>query len=449
MTKCSYRPNLHLSPAVGWLNDPNGLICHEGQWHAFYQHDPDQIGHGTMHWGHAVSDDLVHWQHQPIALYPDKFGACWSGSAIATPEGEVKLFYTAHRKAPDGRDDENQCLVNVDRTFTVFERDEDNPVLTNSGESVFRDPKVVWHAQSGRWIMVVTTGQAVSFYSSVDLHDWRFESSFGLGQGHHDEAPWECPDLVEIEIEDGGTAWVLIVSIAHGSYSGGSGTQYFIGGFNGHVFTNANPPETVLWMDFGRDFYAAQTFFNSGKRPVALAWASNWRYALLTPTRDYRHAFSLPRSLSLRRTAHGLRLAQTVPDMVRTAFPVTERQTSGEMAGTYRLRFEEAETAGEWSLHLFGEDIPQLSLRRENGQAVLHIHRDEKWASEVAPLFASTFSVCLPEETFDLEIYIDRGLVELSACNDLVWITMQHFPENPEGEVRLVRRTVEILAMAG
>ncbi|MGE4307403.1 MAG: glycoside hydrolase family 32 protein [Novosphingobium sp.] len=449
MRMSSHRPNLHLAPPAGWLNDPNGLIRHQGKWHAFYQHDPDQIGHGTMHWGHAVSDDLVHWRHQPVALYPDALGACWSGSAIATEEGAVKLFYTAHRKAPDGRDDENQCLVHVDPDFTIFEKDASNPVLTNSGETVFRDPKVLWHAESGRWIMVLTTGQAVSFFSSSDLHDWQFESSFGRGQGHHDEAPWECPDLVEIEMEEGGARWVLIVGIAHGSYSGGSGTQYFVGHFDGHGFTNDNAAETVLWLDFGRDFYAAQTFFNSGRRPVALAWASNWRYALLTPAQDYRHALSLPRSLSLRRTASGLRLAQKAPETVKAAFPVVGDQSDSAKTGTYRLRLEPAETEGEWAIHLFGDDAPQFAVTRRNGSAVLHVHRDERWAKDVAPHFASSFSVPLPEAGFDLEIYVDRGLVELSACDGLVWVTMQYFPERPEGEVRLVRRTVEVLALAG
>ncbi len=449
MTTSVHRPNLHLSPSAGWLNDPNGLIFHDGKWHAFYQHDPEQIGHGTMHWGHAVSEDLVNWAHQPIALHPDALGACWSGSAIATEDGAVKLFYTAHRKMPDGRDDENQCLVHADAGLTTFTRDQTNPVLTNSGETVFRDPKVLWHGQSQRWIMVLTTGQAVSFFSSPDLYDWQFESTFGLGEGHHDVAPWECPDLVEVEIEDGGSRWVLIVGIAHGSYSGGSGTQYFVGDFDGHSFTNANAPETVLWLDFGRDFYAAQTFFNSGPRPVALAWASNWRYALLTPTQDYRHALTLPRRLSLRNTTVGLRIVQQLPETVRHAFPAVTRPSAGATAGTYRLRLDPDETGGEWAIHLFGEEAPQFALERRGERPVLHVYRDETWAKEHAPHFASAFSVPLPEESFDLEICVDRGLVELSACNGLVWVTMQYFPDQPKGEVRLIRKTVEILALAG
>lgn len=198
-----YRPALHFSPRAGWMNDPNGLIQIGGVWHLFYQHEPHSTVHGPMHWGHASSRDLTNWTEHPIALYPDALGTCFSGSAIETATGEIKLFYTAHRTLPDGSDFQVQCVVHTDRNLALFTPDQHNPVIDNPGLAAFRDPKALWHEQSGRWIMVLTHGQSVGIYSSVDLANWRFESTFGEADGKHGKGPWECPDLLPLPTPDG------------------------------------------------------------------------------------------------------------------------------------------------------------------------------------------------------------------------------------------------------
>ena len=144
-----YRPKLHFAPAKGWMNDPNGLIKVDGVFHMFFQHDPDSVDHGPMHWGHSRSTNLVTWEELPVALYPTELGTCFSGTAVETPEGELKLFYTAHRRIND-EDYQVQCLVHADRSLTTFQLDAANPVLANPGLACFRDPTVFWHEASGR-----------------------------------------------------------------------------------------------------------------------------------------------------------------------------------------------------------------------------------------------------------------------------------------------------------
>ncbi|MCR6670731.1 glycoside hydrolase family 32 protein [Devosia ginsengisoli] len=285
-----YRPNLHFSPKAGWMNDPNGLIRVGDLWHLFFQYDPDSTTHGPMHWGHAISTDLLHWSEQPIALFPTELGTCFSGSAIETESAEVKLFYTAHSRTKAGEDYQVQCLVHVEENLSRFSLDAANPVVPNPGLRAFRDPKVIWHGASHSWIMLVTEGQSIGFYGSTDLRNWTHLSKFGEGQGRHSSGPWECPDMVPLTAPDGETAWVLIVGLNPGGYAPGSGTQYFIGQFDGRHFVNANTPETELWLDYGRDYYAAQTFFERGgtNTPMALAWASNWLYAKQAPTKAFR-----------------------------------------------------------------------------------------------------------------------------------------------------------------
>ncbi|WP_341487790.1 glycoside hydrolase family 32 protein [Pararhizobium sp. A13] len=446
MVQDIYRPRFHFAPAKGWMNDPNGLIRLGDSWHLFYQHDPDSISHGPMHWGHAVSRDLVTWEHLPVALAPDELGCCFSGSAIRTPDGEVKLFYTSHRVDANGRDDQHQCLVHADADLAHFVRDAKHPVLSNRGENAFRDPKVIWHDEGKRWIMLITLGQSIAFYSSTNLTEWVFESVFGNHGRRHHNHPWECPDLVRLATPDGETAWVLIVGIGGYGFAAGSGTQYFVGDFDGSRFINANAPELELWADFGRDYYAAQCFFDdSDAPPVMLAWASNWDYAKQTPAKAFRGVMSLPRMLGLERGPDGLRLVQTVPEFVRSAFDTLTPGDHAITSGTFRIVGElEHHEGQETALHLFGADLPQFRIVEVEGKRWLHIFRQEHWAeAAVSEAFFSDYAVDLPQGSLDFEVYVDNGLVELGLCRGRVWVTMQHFPADPQGAVRLVtHRTV-------
>jgi len=426
-----YRPALHFSPRSGWMNDPNGLIQVDGIWHIFYQHEPHSTVHGPMHWGHASSPDLTTWIEHPIALHPDALGTCFSGSAIETPSGEVKLFYTAHRTRPDGSDFQVQCLVHADRGLTRFTPDQHNPIVGNPGLLVFRDPKVFWHAQTQRWIMVVTHGQSIGIRSSTDLVHWELESTFGAHDGQHGDGPWECPDLFPLQAPDGTTHWVLMVGIGSDSYGGGSGTQYFIGAFDGHSFVNGNRPETVLWADHGRDYYAAQSFFGA-ERPTTIAWASNWQYARNVPTTAFRGVMTLPRELSLIDSQYGLRLKQKVPAAVSARF---ELLASGQTptSGTYRLRLF-WNHSGELKVNLFGSTEPHFVVSRR-GNAV-HVRTMRRDTHSIAGL-AHDYSMELAAHVDHIDIFVDNGLVELFAQDGLVCITNLHFPSNPSGVVQV------------
>jgi fructan beta-fructosidase len=428
-----YRPRRHFSPRSGWMNDPNGLIHVDGTWHMFYQHHPDSTQWGPMHWGHASSTDLVRWTEHPIALRPDALGTCFSGSAIETPEGEIKLFYTAHLARPDGSVCESQCLVHADRALTRFTAEAANPIVANPGLASFRDPKLFRHEATGRWIMVLTHGQAIAIRSSADLIDWRLESVFGETEGRHGAGPWECPDLVPLVAPDGTTHWIMIVGIGSDAYGGGSGTQYFIGQFDGHRFVNANPPETVLWMDHGRDYYAAQSFFGAA-RPTVLAWASNWHYAAALPTRAFRGVMSLPRELGLAPTPAGLRLRQRIPAAVAESFAAV---ASGQRpaSGTYRCQVDFGD-AQRVAVTLFGESEPQFVVTRRGAATTLLTRRD---APRSIAGFAHAYEVELAPAS-GIELFVDNGLVELCTSDGLVFVTSLYFPADPAGEIRIEAR---------
>ncbi len=430
MSDAPFRPRLHLTPPRGWMNDPNGLIRHDGLWHAFYQHDPASTTHGPMHWGHAVSRDLATWEHRPPALAPDGLGACWSGSAVRTAAGEVKLFYTAHGRDAAGHEVERQCLVHADLAAGRFDRDPGNPVLSGSGGRAFRDPKVIWHAATRRWVMLLTHGREIGFHGSDDLHQWRPLSTFAAGPELDPRAIWECPDLVEVRGPGGLAAWLLIVGVTEGGPGGGSGTLGYLGEFDGRVFRPL--PGAARWLDHGRDCYAAQCFFDpGGAAPVLMAWASNWRYARQTPTGVFRGAMTLPREVSLVPGPAGPEVVQRLPASVRAALPEIDPDPARRTPGTFRFR-RQLHPGG--ALSLFGAAEPHFALSADGTR--LAIRRAEAWAAEV-PDFATDHALALPGGPVEIEVHVDCGIVEVALDQGRIWITQIHFPADPGAPVRL------------
>src|SRR5207247_1859911 len=277
---------------------------------------------GHMSWGHAVSPDLVRWNHLPVALREENGVMIFSGSAVVDhqntsgfgKDGKPPLvaIYTGHGHGKQAQ----HIAYSTDRgrTWTKYEN---NPVIDiNSPE--FRDPKVFWHEPTKKWVMVVAKPdqRKVLFWGSPDLKKWEQLGEFG-GQGAV-EGIWECPDLFEQIVakadgtDSGRKRWVLVVNINGGTPAGGSGCQYFIGEFDGTTFRNDNPKDVKLWADYGPDFYAAQSLADLPAEParrVWIGWMSNWRYANREPTRPWRTAQSLPRELMLVETPAGIRLA--------------------------------------------------------------------------------------------------------------------------------------------
>jgi fructan beta-fructosidase len=308
-----YRPQFHFSPEAHWMNDPNGMVYLDGEYHLFYQYYPDSTVWGPMHWGHAVSTDLVHWKHLPIALYPDSLGYIFSGSAVADSKNTSGLgsadnpaivaIFTYHNPVLERSGSkvfQNQGIAystDKGRTWTKFKG---NPVLKNPGITDFRDPKVFWHEETGKWIMILAVKDRIHLYSSPNLISWKFESEFGIGIGAHGGV-WECPDLFKLKVEGSDVSkWVMFVSINPGGPNGGSATQYFTGDFDGHKFV----PESIneKWVDRGCDNYAGVTWSNipsSDGRRIFMGWMSNWDYATIVPTVVWRSATTIPRELSL------------------------------------------------------------------------------------------------------------------------------------------------------
>ncbi len=287
-----FRPIYHHTPKRGWMNDPNGMFYKDGVWNLYYQYNPYGSMWGNMHWGHSTTTDLIHWKDEGVAIAPDIWGTIFSGSCVVDKETVVAM-YTSSRPTPFGGDVQAQSLAfstDGGQTFTKFEG---NPVLT-SEEKDFRDPRPFWNEDIKAWNLILAVGQEMRIYSSKDLKDWKYESSFGKEYGNHGGV-WECPDLMKID-----NKWLLICNINPGGPFGGSATQYFVGQFDGHRFTCESKPNVTKWMDYGKDHYATVSFYNAPEnRHVVLAWMSNWQYANVVPTMQFRSANSIPRDLGL------------------------------------------------------------------------------------------------------------------------------------------------------
>ncbi|MFV0433907.1 MAG: glycoside hydrolase family 32 protein [Leucobacter sp.] len=340
--------SLHFSPRRNWMNDPNGLLFHDGRYHLYFQYNPLGVGHENMSWGHASSADLVTWQEHPVAISFDDDEEVFSGSIVVDVEGTTGFgtpgdpaliaLYTSDSKREKRQ---AQSIAYSLDAGTSWAKYEGNPVL-DRGSANFRDPKIIrWEsAEECYWVMVAVEAEdrQVVMYRSDDLLSWRYLSSFGPEGAVG--GVWECPDLFPLRIE--GTdeeRWILILSLSPGGLAGGSGTQYFVGEFDGRVFKpdTSHPPvdssdtdgmRSLDWLDYGRDCYAGVTFAGlPNDQRTLIAWMSNWDYARQSPVSEeapQRGSMTLARRLSLvsADSAGGrLRLRQTpvVPPTAETA----------------------------------------------------------------------------------------------------------------------------------
>lgn len=323
------RPRVHFTPQRHWMNDPNGLVWFDGEYHLFFQFNPCGDVWGHMSWGHAVSTDLVHWQELPLAIPEDQDYMIFSGSVVVDAAntagfagpGQTALvaIYTGSAQAP--RERQNQQLaysLDRGRTWTKYA---DNPVL-DIGVAHFRDPKVFWHAPSARWVMVVVRSdqRMASFYGSADLRGWTHLSDFG--PTHTDDGIWECPDLIPLTLPAGDgeparTVWMFKVDIFENHVAGSSGARVYFGDFDGRHFRAA--PEAWQWVDWGMDFYACASWSHLPSVPAHpglaaealwLGWLDNHVYARELPTAPWRGQMSIPRRLALRRGPQGPELLQ-------------------------------------------------------------------------------------------------------------------------------------------
>jgi fructan beta-fructosidase len=338
------RPRFHFTPPRNFMNDPNGLVFHEGEYHLFYQHNPFGEKWGHMSWGHAVSSDMLHWKHLPVALREEGGIMIFSGSVVADPDDTsgqcgargpgascLVAIYTGH-----GKGKQTQNLASSTDRGRTWKKYAGNPVL-DLGLKDFRDPKVFWHAPTRRWVMVSVLPDLhkVRLFGSSDLKHWEVLSDFGPAGATG--GVWECPDLFPLAV-DGNTAdmrWVLDVDLNPGGQAGGSGGQYFVGTFDGKTFVSDNPPGATLWVDDGKDFYATLSFSDippSDGRRIWMGWMGNWLYANEEPTAPWRGVQSVPRSLGLRRLPEGVRLVQAPIAELRALRATAEPREVGSMS---------------------------------------------------------------------------------------------------------------------
>ena len=297
----SLRPRDHFTPRRGWLNDPNGLVLHDGEYHLFFQHLPDSLVHGPMSWGHAVSEDLLDWTELPVALAATDTEHVWSGSVVhdaadtsglgGDGAGPLVALWTAFEPVGGMQRQSVSWSVDRGRTWTSYAA---NPVL-DIGSTAFRDPKVLRDGDGWLMVLVLSEERTVETYRSPDLLHWEHASSFGPTGSV--EGIWECPDLLRVPVEGRDeTAVVMLVSVQEGAPAGGSGMQYWVGELDGADF---RPTQDARWMDHGADFYAAVSYADAPE-PLVQGWMSNWRYADLVPAATHRGAMTLARTLALR-----------------------------------------------------------------------------------------------------------------------------------------------------
>jgi fructan beta-fructosidase len=468
----AHRPQLHFTPQTKWMNDPNGMVYFEGEYHLFYQYYPDGTVWGPMHWGHAVSKDLVRWEHLPIALEPDDLGYIFSGSAVIdwnnttgfqkgnTPP--MVAIYTNHlmegEKAGRHNFQTQSIAYSLDkgRTWKKYEK---NPVIPNT-ENIhdFRDPKVFWHESSKHWVMILAANDKVKLYHSQDLKTWTFSSDFGLGEGSQ-ARPWECPDLFELKTEKGESKWVMLVSVGNREAiqapNGGTGTQYFIGDFDGKTFKNNNPAAATLWLDGGRDNYAGVTFSDVPKadgRRLFIGWMSNWDYATVVPTDSWRSAMTLARTLTLKKTNEGYRVFANPVKELETLRGKKSTLEKGTLAATQLIDLEfqpsvsEAifEFNTETATHPFGvkmantkgEYLLVLFDKKLNG---FMIDRTGAGKGDFHPNFRGTHTVVREQQDSNVKMHLvfDKSSVELFADDGRSVMTDIFFPNEDFTEMHL------------
>ncbi len=464
--KEKHRPQFHFSPTANWMNDPNGMVYHKGEYHLFYQFFPDGNVWGPMHWGHAVTKDLVHWEHLPIALYPDSLGYIFSGSAVVDhnntsgfgPRENPPLvaIFTYHNPEQEkaGRSDyQTQGIaysLDNGRTWTKYEK---NPVLKNPGIKDFRDPKVFWHEKTQSWIMILAVLDHVQLFTSQDLKEWKKLSEFGIDHGSHGGV-WECPDLFPLSL-DGQEKWVMLVSLNKGAPNGGSGTQYFIGSFDGVNFINENPKDKILWIDYGKDNYAGVTWSDipdeDGRR-LFIGWMSNWNYANVVPTTIWRSAMTIPRELKLINTTMGSRLvsipvsemksiygqqaqweAQTIAESMNLSSAITQNSQ-------YELIIDFDKTSKQgFSIELSNAVNEKLVVIYTPSQNRLSVDRTMAGNHDFSSDFGGSQFVDREIESgiASLRMLVDCSSIELFVDDGLTVMTALVFPSEVFGALRL------------
>lgn len=426
------------------MNDPNGLVYADGVYHLFFQYHPHSAVWGPMHWGHATSRNLMHWEEQPIALYPDASGMIFSGSIVIDRDNTTGFgrggkapwvaIFTHHDPVAEktgGDVHQYQSIAFSLDDGVSWTKFTGNPVLPNPGIKNFRDPKVFWHAETMHWVMSLAGGDQIFFYSSPDLKTWTLESELD-GFDLVGDNVLECPDLVSLDV-DGRKRWVLIVSLVKDAPNTGSGTRYIVGDFDGLRFVPEH--EDSRWLDYGPDNYAGVTFHNTGERVLLIGWMSNWAYAQAVPTAPWRSAMTLPRELSLVSMDGKAILSQRPPSGFDGEVLLDGVWASDLSAAWYQADGPlclslKAENKPSFELALSNDLGDQLVIGFDAPEQLYSIDRRHAGQSSFSPDFpirATAPRINVRQGT-DFTLYFDNASVELFADNGTTTMTSLYFP---------------------
>lgn len=452
-----HRPQFHYSPQKNWMNDPNGLVYLDGEYHLFYQHDQYEKVFSDMSWGHAISTDLVHWKEYPKAIVPDRdsLGLIFSGSAVVDKNNSAGFGTNAliaiYTSTSPKQQQSLAYSTDKGRTWTKYSG---NPIIKNEeGDSVpddFRDPKVMWHTPSQKWIMSLAVQDHVEFWSSANLKNWTKESEFGKGIGAHGGV-WECPDLFELPADGNANnkKWVLLVSMNPGGPNGGSATQYFVGEFDGKNFSSQQGQ--THWVDYGTDNYAGVTWSNIENRAVSIGWMNNWQYAGKVPTQPWRGAHTFPRELKLKSVANTFYLASEPVKELNNIVSKIQSWQDVVINGSFDLSGKVKSFNGRFLLQLKSEQLEDYSIVLSNDQGEELVIGYDKQANQyyidrsktgktnfdsgfgkkhIAPRLSTN-------KNTDATLLIDAASAELFADNGLTVMTDIFFSNKPMNKVAI------------
>lgn len=466
-----YRPQYHYTPKENWLNDPNGLVYYDGKYHMFYQYYPLDNIWGPMHWGHAISQDLLHWEECPIAFYPDQLGMIFSGSIVVDrqdtsgffngKEGLVALYTNALEDKENGISMQQQSIQYSKDGGETWQPYAHNPVISTPGFRDFRDPKVLWYKPLEKWIMTLACNDHVRFYGSTDLKNWKYLSSFYGEQGCHDGV-WECPELFSLPVDGDSDKqkWILKVDVIEGAPAGGSGGQYYIGHFDGKEF-HMDAPEAVHWLDYGKDFYAAQSWYGISEqdgRCIWIAWMSNWKYANQIPTQKWRGAMTLPREVQLQTTKKGVQLIQKPIGELKNL-----REKGNEWAeiclqpGQNLLENISGNTleikasfiinnAVEFGFKVCKSEKEETVIGYNAARKLLYVDRTQSGACDFSTEFVQRYDVLMEpiDDRIDLHIFVDASSVEVFANGGKVVLTNLIFPDSKSDSLEIFTTDGEV-----
>lgn len=475
-----YRPVYHHTPLYGWMNDPNGMVYKDGEYHLYFQYNPYGSKWGNMHWGHSVSTDLIHWNHLKPAIARDTLGHIFSGSTVVDKNNTAGYGDNALIALYTSASDEHgqiQCMAystDDGRTYTKYEK---NPVLVPfDGLKDFRDPKVFWYEPDKKWVMIVSADKEMRFYASQNLKDWEYMSAFGKGYGAQPNQ-FECPDFIQLPVDGNKNKmkWVMLVNINPGCMFGGSATEYFVGDFDGKEFTCDTKPEVVKWLDYGKDHYAAVCISNTGERIISIPWMSNWQYANVTPIRQYRGANGLPRELSLYTKDGQIYVAADVVKEVealrkdtRSFDPITVKdeykidEIAPQTDGAYELEMDiTPNTSGVAGFDLMNAkgEVAKIYLDMKSGKLVMdrtasglvafgeksepHAKETDDHRKTMSVNYQNDFalgtwaplSLC-EGKTYHLNVFVDKCSVEIFVDGGRIAMTNLVFPTEPYNTLR-------------